>query len=122
MAFNFNSNNTKEDYIKELFRRLFRIPENNVTPAPLDTRLSDTAGLDRSGVCGGTILVTPSQTAFANPSWIQCKGADGTVTGVDEYGNTVTAFPMVVGEVSVSRWSKVTAVSAGVVIYRHYSV
>ena len=88
----------------------------------LKTNVTDSLGVDRTGVCGGTKAVTPGATAFDYPSFIECTGADGTITGVDEYGNTVTTYPMTVGKITPSRFTKVTAVSAGVVCWRHYSI
>lgn len=73
------------------------------------------------GICGGTKTVTPGATAFDYPSYIENTGVDGTITGVDEYGNTVTTYPMTAGKITASRFTKVTAVSAGVVCWRHYS-
>ena len=131
------------DFLKALYKKIFRIAEGGVTPAAIDvnvvagisgstsvaaltdnsqkTQLVSSAGVDRSGVCGGTVLVTPSADAFDHPSFIECAGADGTITGVDEAGNTVTTYPMTVGKITASRWTKVTAASAGVIVWRHYT-
>ena len=101
---------TTNTILKEIYKKLFGITDTNAS------------GSDRSGVCGGTKPVTPGTTAFDYPSFIECTGADGTITGVDEYGNTVTTYPMTVGKITPSRFTKVTAVSAGVVCWRHYSI
>ena len=110
MAIDLTKPVSSNTFLQEIYKKIFGI--NSVTPS----------GSDRTGVCGGTVLVTPSATAFAQPSWIECQGADGTITGVDEYGNTVTTYPMTVGKITPSRFTKVTAVSAGVNVWRHYSI
>lgn len=110
MALDLTKSISSNAFLRELYKKLLGITPTNPT------------GSDRSGVCGGTVLVTPSANAFAQPSFIECAGADGTITGVDEYGNTVTAYPMTVGKITPSRFSKITAVSAGVVVWRHYSI
>jgi hypothetical protein len=102
--------NSTHAFIKQIYFKLFGITD----ASPI--------GSDRTGVCGGTKPVTPGTTAFDYPSFIECTGADGTITGVDEYGNTVTTYPMTVGKITPSRFTKVTAVSAGVVCWRHYSI
>ena len=135
--------NSTHAFIKALYKKIFRIVEDGVTPSPLDvnvisgggsptiasltdntqkTQVVSSAGVDRSGVCGGTVLVVPSAVAFAQPSFIECAGADGTITGVDEYGNPVVNYPITVGKITPSRWTKVTAVSVGVICWRHYTV
>lgn len=96
-------------FIKQIYFRLFGITDANL------------AGSDRTGVCGGIVAVTPGATAFDYPSFVENTGVDGTITGEDEYGNTVTAYPMTAGKITASRLTKVTAVSAGVVCWRHYS-
>lgn len=96
-------------FIKQIYFKLFGISDDNLL------------GSDRTGVCGGIAAVVPGADAFNYPSFIECTGADGTITGVDEYGDDVTNYPMTVGKITPSRMSKVTAVSAGVVCWRHYS-
>ena len=97
-------------YLRELYKKIFGITD------------AYPSGTDKTGVCGGTVSVSPSANAFANPSFIENTGVDGTITGVDEFGNTVTSYPMTAGKITPSRWIKVTAASAGVVLWRHYSI
>lgn len=118
MALDFTEWVGSETILRAIYEKLYGT--NSETPQKIQLVAND--GSDRSAVCGGTELVTPSATAFAQPSFIECAGADGTITGVDEYGNTVTAYPMTVGKITVSRWNKVTAVSSNVVVWRHYTV
>jgi len=118
MALDLTKPQSTNSYLKELYKKIFGL--GNESPAKFTPAGAN--GVDKSGVCGGTILVTPSANAFPQPSFIECTGADGTITGVDEYGNVVTTYPMTVGKITPSRWNKVTAVSAGVVVWRHYSL
>lgn len=105
-----------------LLEAIYAVLSNQSGESILKIQLVDAASLDRSGVCGGCKAVTPGATAFDYPSFIECQGADGTITGEDEYGNTVTTYPMTVGKITPFRMNKVTAVSAGVTAWRIYAV
>ncbi|HNX87701.1 MAG TPA: hypothetical protein PKH58_01350 [Paludibacteraceae bacterium] len=111
---------TKAVNNNKFLRELYGIFASVTGYAPLKAQSVNSLGNTNSGVCGGCVSVTTSETAFDYPSFIECTGNDGTIDYTDEYGNVVAGYPMTQGKTTNFRVNKVTAATA-TGLYRCYA-